>query len=579
MPSHARLSGRFGRLAPALALALALAPNLAAGAADTPSTLAAATPPAVEPIRLGFEDAAVGACPADWKDGAGSASGAATWRVAVTDAGAFAGTHALAIVAEHAPTGNEGAAPSWRFDPAAFRDSAARVRFRAKAEQAPVATFTLGRRGHVRAFNGALVASPPDERGWRTYELELGVTEDAVTAVLSIQPGSAVPDATLLVDDVEVTAVAALADRPYEERFIPAATLASNVVHPFALRSELLSALAGHDVVMHAAIVRPDGVDPAGLPVAYVVHGFGGNHVAAWSQAPDLLAAMADDPSLRMVHVYLDGTCELGHHEFADSANNGPRGRALVDELIPAIERSLGGVRPASRRFVRGHSSGGWSALWLQLTYPDRFGGCWATAPDPVDFREFSGIDLYHDENAFRDRSGEARPLVVSGGRTVETVEAYAKGEMRVGEFGGQLASFEAVFSERGPDGRPRRLFDRTTGAIDRAVAESWRRYDIGAILRERWSTLGPALAGKLHVWCGEADTFRLDRAVRLLRTDLAALGSDADIILIPGRDHGSLFNAHETLWPKGMVRRELEEMAAAAARGQDARPAGGPAR
>ena len=32
-------------------------------------------------------------------------------------------------------------------------------------------------------------------------------------------------------------------------------------------------------------------------------------------------------------------------------------------------------------RFVTGHSSGGWTSLWLQITYADFFGGCWATAP------------------------------------------------------------------------------------------------------------------------------------------------------------------------------------------------------
>jgi enterochelin esterase-like enzyme len=42
-----------------------------------------------------------------------------------------------------------------------------------------------------------------------------------------------------------------------------------------------------------------------------------------------------------------------------------------------------------SGRLLTGHSSGGWAALWLQVTYPKLFGGAWPTSPDPSDFRDF----------------------------------------------------------------------------------------------------------------------------------------------------------------------------------------------
>jgi len=41
------------------------------------------------------------------------------------------------------------------------------------------------------------------------------------------------------------------------------------------------------------------------------------------------------------------------------------------------------------------------------------------------------------------------------------TMEDYARREFVLGEYGGQLSSFEAVFSPRGADGRPLRLFNR----------------------------------------------------------------------------------------------------------------------
>jgi hypothetical protein len=47
---------------------------------------------------------------------------------------------------------------------------------------------------------------------------------------------------------------------------------------------------------------------------------------------------MRDDGYPRMLHVFLNAKCALGHHEFADSVNNGPWGAALTREFIPALE-------------------------------------------------------------------------------------------------------------------------------------------------------------------------------------------------------------------------------------------------
>ena len=100
--------------------------------------------------------------------------------------------------------------------------------------------------------------------------------------------------------------------------------------------------------------------------------------------------------------------------EFADSVNNGPWGLALVTEVIPALEaRYRMDARP-SGRFLTGHSSGGWFALWAIVRYPALFGGSWPTSPDPVDFRNFLGVDLGSrnvDSSAFLHRSGDGVAL------------------------------------------------------------------------------------------------------------------------------------------------------------------------
>ena len=109
--------------------------------------------------------------------------------------------------------------------------------------------------------------------------------------------------------------------------------------------------------------------------------------------------------------------------------------------------------------------------------------------------------------------------------------------------WGGQLGSFEAVFSPLDQKGRPRKLWDRSSGAIDPDVAKAWEAYDIRLVLERNWQVKGPKLKGKLHVIMGDMDTFYLDGAVKLLKVSLAQLGSDAVVELIAGRDHGNLLD------------------------------------
>lgn len=340
--------------------------------------------------------------------------------------------------------------------------------------------------------------------------------------------------------------------------------VATEHIKPFRIRSKLLSEFFGRDVHLDAGVVLPPA-RAAGekLPVCYDIHGFGGSHRGAWRRGPDLVAAMQGDAYPRMLYVYLDAACARGHHEFADSVNNGPCGRALVEELIPALEREFDAVGRPDARFLTGHSSGGWSSLWLQITYPDVFGGTWSTAPDPVDFRDFTGIDIYAFANAYVDPDGTDIQLVRRGGAWTTTVRQFVERELASRPFGGQFSSFDYVFSPRGEDGRPQPLFDPKTGAIDRAVATAWEAYDIRLVLERAWPVLGPKLQGKLRIWIGEEDTFRLEGAVKLLQATLATLGSDAEILLVPGRDHGTLSRPHDAHWQKGMLDRVHREMRA----------------
>lgn len=332
----------------------------------------------------------------------------------------------------------------------------------------------------------------------------------------------------------------------------------------FEVRSDLLSKFRGGDVVLRAGVVLPVDFDPKRKYAAiYDVPGFGGNHRGASGPRK----RDKDDDSAKGVlsretfKIVLDPEGPNGHTLFADSDNNGPCGAALVRELIPALERKYPLIAQPSARLLRGHSSGGWSTLWLALTYPDVFGATWSSAPDPVDFRRFQRIDLYGDAN-FYVRDGEEIASYRSGGAVRMTTRQENGGEEVVGPdntSAQQWDSWFAAFGPRNARGNPAALYDPVSGAIDRAVAESYRRYDIGALLRADPERYGPILRQNVRLVCGGEDSFYLNEAVALLRADLEATGAPEGpgyVTIVPGLDHGSVYGSAE-------MKRQPDEMLA----------------
>src|SRR3989454_7418740 len=79
----------------------------------------------------------------------------------------------------------------------------------------------------------------------------------------------------------------------------------------------------------------------------------------------------------------------------------------------------------------------------------------------------------------------------------------------RSSRSGDQWDIWESVYSPVGPDGYPKRIWDKRTGTIDRSVADYWREhYDPFSILPRVLKTLGPKLRGKLPTHEGEAGPY-----------------------------------------------------------------------
>lgn len=367
-------------------------------------------------------------------------------------------------------------------------------------------------------------------------------------------PGNGYSSAIVLSEDLQSPEEPLLVNR-----LVPAATFEeSRWARLVSQRSILMSEFHRRPVMLRAAIILPASYydqPQRRYPVIYTIPGFTGTHHFALATKEPVNES--NPQGVEFLRVILDPSSPLGHHVFADSANNGPWGQALINELIPEIDRRFRTIPQATARFVTGHSSGGWSSLWLQVTYPESFGGVWSTAPDPVDFRDFQVIDIYRPkENVYTTADGSRRPLARKSKTEVALwFRDFDHMEETLGP-GGQLHSFEAVFSPRGPDGKPLRLWNRQSGEIDAAVAKAWERYDIRLVLERNWPALGPRLADKLHVFMGDADTFYLEGATRLLKESLEKLGSDAVVEIVPDKNHSNLLTPEL----RDRIRREMAE-------------------
>ena len=318
-------------------------------------------------------------------------------------------------------------------------------------------------------------------------------------------------------------------------------------------RSDILSQWWGHDMDLGAVVVLPAGFEEhpeARYPVVYW-HGHFPATFRGFRETPPeegltgQARAMAESQYRffqdwesgrlgRFLLVFLQHPTPFYDDSYAvNSANNGPYGDALTQELMPRVESEFRAIGEPWARTLSGGSTGGWESLAWQVFYPDMFNGTWTFCPDPVDFRYFQMVNIYEDANAFYPGDGKnpfkktsVRPWmrgvddqVFLDQRDASHLEAVLGTRGRSGD---QMDIFMSVYGPVGEDGYPDLLYDKWTGEINPEVAEYWREnYDLRHILERDWETLGPKLEGKLHIYMGDMDTFFLDEATRLLEAFL----------------------------------------------------------
>jgi hypothetical protein len=320
------------------------------------------------------------------------------------------------------------------------------------------------------------------------------------------------------------------------------------------IQSELLTEFWGRPMHLGAHVLLPEGFDehPEARYPLMVFHGhfpadFGGfrteppdpdlectysarfdvdcyNRIVQ-QEAYDFYRSWTGSDIPRMLIVEIQHANPYYDDSYAvNSANLGPYGDAITHELIPYLEREFRGLGEGWSRFLYGGSTGGWEALAVQVLYPDEYNGTFAACPDPIDFRAYTLVNIYEDENAYFVR-GPFKQVERPGhrnwlGEVDLTLKEYNHLELVLGtknRSGDQWDIWEAVYSPMGEDGYPKRLWDKRTGEIDHEVAEYWREnYDLRHIMERDWATLGPKLEGKVHIYVGDMDNYYLNNAVYL---------------------------------------------------------------
>ena len=253
----------------------------------------------------------------------------------------------------------------------------------------------------------------------------------------------------------------------------------------------------------------PDSVNPAtGLSTGFATYN-------AWNSAsyPRVIAI-----TLQQQTPYFPDSYSV------NSANNGPYGDAIVQEVIPYLEEHFRIIRKPYARQLEGASTSGWQTLAMQLQHPTFFGGAWVFQPDPIDFTRYQMTNIYTDSNAFVLQTGPFTSVErgfqrTTDGQTVITARDLSHFEDVLGSRGRsgyQLEAWEAVYGPVGADGYPVPLWDKQTGVINHEVATYMREhgFDLVAYSQKAWPTIGRDLVGKLHFSAGDMDDYWLNLAV-----------------------------------------------------------------
>jgi hypothetical protein len=341
------------------------------------------------------------------------------------------------------------------------------------------------------------------------------------------------------------------------------------------IRSDVLSKFWGRDMYVGANIVLPSGYEPNGTqryPVIYSQSHWPAyqgafryptaNFSAAWDNGTiPGENGQPDRPTPKMILVQFRHENPYYDDSYAvNTANLGPWGDAINDELLPVIEDKFRTIREPYARVQVGGSTGGWESIANVIFRPDLYGACFSSYPDSLDFHRHQDIPLYTNTNAYLRANGSAIPSIRDFENDTQVVLATVAQENHWElTFGTSSRSqnqwdiWNAVFGVQGLNGYPLEPWNKVTGEIYPGAVEYWKEFDLADYIVSNWNNsknLGEVLAGRLYVYVGTWDDYFLNEGVIEFqkRTDAVGGAGWANVTILPEKPHGGNYQARE-IW------------------------------
>lgn len=341
--------------------------------------------------------------------------------------------------------------------------------------------------------------------------------------------------------------------------------------------STKLSAFWGRDMYVGANVVLPAGYNAKDTKTRYPVIYSQGHWPAdsgafdypsdtefadAWNNGTiPATNTTAARPAPKMILVTFRHEAPFYDDSYAvNTANLGPYGDAINDELIPHIDKMFNTIRAPYARIQEGGSTGGWESIANVIYRPDLFGVCFSSYPDSLDFHRHQDIELYTSANAYRRANGTFVPSIRTHRNGTEVVLATTAQENHWElTFGTASRSFNqwdiwnAVFGVQGYNNYPLEPWDKVTGEIYPEAVEYWKPFDLSNYVISNWNTsrnLGKTLAGRIYIYVGTWDNYYLNEGVQEFqkRTDAAGGPGWANVTILPEKPHGGNYQDRE-IW------------------------------
>jgi enterochelin esterase-like enzyme len=127
-------------------------------------------------------------------------------------------------------------------------------------------------------------------------------------------------------------------------------------------------------------IYLPRGYDKKrseGYPVVYLLHGSEGNE-NSWD---DFFGKLDEMIEKKEIEPFIAVVPAAGNSYWVNSKKYGHYESAVIDDLIPHIDKKYNSIADRSGRFISGYSMGGYGALRYSMVYPDLFSGATLLSP------------------------------------------------------------------------------------------------------------------------------------------------------------------------------------------------------